>query len=414
MAGAASCAGLALQDVAGPRFEELLRRYPTTPNLHYGYGTYLLHKDEGEPGGGDRAAREGDRDRPGSGLRPARDRLRAAQGRPARPRAALCGGGGASRSRPLRGPQRPRPRPLRDRPDGEGARRARGGGAPRPREPARARDPRRGLRAGRAPRGRGARARGPPKAPGGEGPDVDDLRWPGRRGGRGRRRSREEASDCALGTGRAGRSRSRCPLRARGEPGARAGAAGGAEAERLPRGHRGRAARRGRARQEGAHRARPPAGGESEVFEDGVPQETGNFRFLDSRAIGEALEDAATEGTPAIRQGPPPEPRAGGEPPPEPRDPSLRPARPRRSPHRAAGRALASWSSRTGRTSTCRCSRSARACGWSSSSRPTASRPGVPSCARPGELDTQYTSATDQLARPSARANAARDAPRGV
>jgi tetratricopeptide (TPR) repeat protein len=49
MAGAASCAGMALQDVAGPRFEELLRRYPKTPNLHYGYGTYLLHKDEGNP-----------------------------------------------------------------------------------------------------------------------------------------------------------------------------------------------------------------------------------------------------------------------------------------------------------------------------------------------------------------------------
>jgi len=49
MAGGASCAALALQDAAGPRFEELLRRYPTTPNLHYGYGTYLLHKDDGDP-----------------------------------------------------------------------------------------------------------------------------------------------------------------------------------------------------------------------------------------------------------------------------------------------------------------------------------------------------------------------------
>ncbi len=45
-AGAASCAALALQDTAGPRFEELLRRYPATPNLHYGYGSYLLRRDE--------------------------------------------------------------------------------------------------------------------------------------------------------------------------------------------------------------------------------------------------------------------------------------------------------------------------------------------------------------------------------
>jgi tetratricopeptide (TPR) repeat protein len=49
MAGGASCAALALQDAAGPRFEELLRRYPKTPNLHYGYGTYLLRRDEGNP-----------------------------------------------------------------------------------------------------------------------------------------------------------------------------------------------------------------------------------------------------------------------------------------------------------------------------------------------------------------------------
>jgi len=35
------------------------------------------------------------------------------------------------------------------------------------------------------------------------------------------------------------------------------------------------------------------APGEVEVYEDGVKQEIGNFRFLDSRSIGEALEDAA-------------------------------------------------------------------------------------------------------------------------
>jgi len=45
--GGATCAGLALQDSAGPRFEELLRRYPKTPNLHYGYGAYLLRKGDG-------------------------------------------------------------------------------------------------------------------------------------------------------------------------------------------------------------------------------------------------------------------------------------------------------------------------------------------------------------------------------
>ena len=45
--GGAACEGLALRDGAGPRFEELLRRYPKTKNLHYGYGAYLLRKDEG-------------------------------------------------------------------------------------------------------------------------------------------------------------------------------------------------------------------------------------------------------------------------------------------------------------------------------------------------------------------------------
>jgi tetratricopeptide (TPR) repeat protein len=45
-AGTAACSGLALRDDAAARFEELLRRYPKTRNLHYGYGAYLLHKDE--------------------------------------------------------------------------------------------------------------------------------------------------------------------------------------------------------------------------------------------------------------------------------------------------------------------------------------------------------------------------------
>ena len=49
MAGRAACAALALQDAAGPRFEEVLRRYPNTPNLHYGYGAYLLRRADGGP-----------------------------------------------------------------------------------------------------------------------------------------------------------------------------------------------------------------------------------------------------------------------------------------------------------------------------------------------------------------------------
>jgi len=51
---------------------------------------------------------------------------------------------------------------------------------------------------------------------------------------------------------------------------------------------------------------------EIEVYEDGVRQETGNFRFLDSRAVGEALEDAA-EAPPARAEAPPPPPPRPGE-----------------------------------------------------------------------------------------------------
>jgi tetratricopeptide (TPR) repeat protein len=46
-AGSAAVAALALRDTAGPLFEDLLRKHPTTPSLHYGYGAYLLRKDEG-------------------------------------------------------------------------------------------------------------------------------------------------------------------------------------------------------------------------------------------------------------------------------------------------------------------------------------------------------------------------------
>jgi VWFA-related protein len=49
--------------------------------------------------------------------------------------------------------------------------------------------------------------------------------------------------------------------------------------------------------------------GEIEVYEDGVRQELGNFHFLDSRATGEALEDATAAASPGTP--PPPAPRAG-------------------------------------------------------------------------------------------------------
>ena len=48
-AGGAACAALAQDAAAVPRFEELLRRYPQTPNLHYGYGAYLLRREDADP-----------------------------------------------------------------------------------------------------------------------------------------------------------------------------------------------------------------------------------------------------------------------------------------------------------------------------------------------------------------------------
>jgi VWFA-related protein len=49
---------------------------------------------------------------------------------------------------------------------------------------------------------------------------------------------------------------------------------------------------------------------EVEVYEDGVRQDVGTFRFLDSRAIGEAQEDAAVAQRPGAAPAPPP-PRPG-------------------------------------------------------------------------------------------------------
>jgi tetratricopeptide (TPR) repeat protein len=44
MAGRASFSALGLKPEARARFDELLARFPTTPNLHYGYGAYLLQQ----------------------------------------------------------------------------------------------------------------------------------------------------------------------------------------------------------------------------------------------------------------------------------------------------------------------------------------------------------------------------------
>ena len=99
---------------------------------------------------------------------------------------------------------------------------------------------------------------------------------------------------------------------------------------------------------------------ELEVYENGAKQAIGSFRFLDSRALGEAMEEAKQEGTtPEAR----PAPRA-----PAPRSPGTSTSSPSSStgsvPTAArsrAGRPSPSSSWRTGRTCTCRSSRSARA-----------------------------------------------------
>ncbi len=52
---------------------------------------------------------------------------------------------------------------------------------------------------------------------------------------------------------------------------------------------------------------------EIEVYEDGARQRVGNFRFLDSRAIGEEIEDAARAPMPSPAAAPRPEPVRPGE-----------------------------------------------------------------------------------------------------
>jgi VWFA-related protein len=148
--------------------------------------------------------------------------------------------------------------------------------------------------------------------------------------------------------------------------------------------------------------------GEIEVYEDGVRQETGNFRFLDSRAIGEALEDAAQ--TPAAASAP-----AEPEPP-----------RPGKSRHLNLVTFLFDQLGPDGRG----IARKAALSFLELENRPdvyvsvfqireslrllqqfTTDRDSVRTAVlrATGEVDTQYTAATDRLAAESARANALRD-----
>lgn len=149
---------------------------------------------------------------------------------------------------------------------------------------------------------------------------------------------------------------------------------------------------------------------EVEVYEDGVRQETGNFRFLDSRAIGEALEDVAAGPVPPTAAAPPPEPPKPGE-----------------SRHLNLVTFLFDQLGPDGRN----IARQAALSFLELENRPdvyvavfqigeslrllqqfTTDRESARSAIlyATGQLDTQYTSATDRLKEESARANAARDA----
>jgi VWFA-related protein len=145
---------------------------------------------------------------------------------------------------------------------------------------------------------------------------------------------------------------------------------------------------------------------EIEVYENGVRQETGNFRFLDSRAIGEALEDAAS--TPAAPSAPP------------------APVRPGESRHLNLVTFLFDQLGPDGRN----IARKAALSFLELENRPdvyvsvfqiggslklvqqfTTDRETVRAAVlhATGEVDTQYTAATDRLAAETARANALRD-----
>ena len=150
--------------------------------------------------------------------------------------------------------------------------------------------------------------------------------------------------------------------------------------------------------------------GEVEVYEDGVKQEAGSFRFLDSRAIGEALEDVAAGPVPPTATAPPPGPPKPGE-----------------SRHLNLVTFLFDQLGPDGRN----IARQAALSFLELENRPdvyvavfqigeslrlvqqfTTDRESARSAIlyATGQLDTQYTSATDRLKEESARANAARDA----
>jgi VWFA-related protein len=147
---------------------------------------------------------------------------------------------------------------------------------------------------------------------------------------------------------------------------------------------------------------------EIEVYEDGVRQEKGSFRFLDSRAIGEALEDAARQ----------PSPRAAG--------PADEPPRPGESRHlnlvtflfdqlgpdgrNIARKAALSFLELEDRpdvyVSVFQVGESLKLVQQFTTDRESA-RTAVLHAT--GEVDTQYTAATERLAEEAARANALRD-----
>jgi VWFA-related protein len=148
---------------------------------------------------------------------------------------------------------------------------------------------------------------------------------------------------------------------------------------------------------------------EIEVYEDGVRQQVGNFRFLDSRAIGEAIEDA--------QQGPTPSPAVAPQP---------QPVRPGESRHLNLITLLFDQLGPNGRGE----ARRAALSFLELENRPdvyvsvfqigeslrllqqfTTDRDAIRNAVlfATGQLDTQYTAATEQLAEAAARANGLRD-----
>ena len=114
-AGRAAFAALGLKAEASQRFEEALARYPDAPNLHYGYGGYLLQQGEEHAAAALDQFRKEIEVNPSSVYAPPRDRVRAPQARRARGGAAVRGERRADRPGPLRRAPRPRARAGRDR-----------------------------------------------------------------------------------------------------------------------------------------------------------------------------------------------------------------------------------------------------------------------------------------------------------